>query len=462
MEDMNKADEYAKNWRLKTTLVILYSHYNSLHELEDEWEAFNNMYRDKQIDSDWKSMDLYGKSNESRYREMKSKFLKQDIDDKIDQNVLYPHNKHQNLSMNAYQYATESDSCADNIIIRNKLRSLTEDISLDDPFVDLIDKRIQDKWGNSNQVYLQPIVPFFTPKELKNLGITYYGRTAYDAEPDNTLVGSISTKKWFNEYRNRFYGISKKNSIDEQTWSNTIRRLFNELNELRENYLNNTDSMSLEEINHAVRTKKQNILELGWNPEIPFDAKGIAFARNKMKTLCENKNHKVIDLSNEKERLRIEKDPKKGYSNLFYISLGKSGSKNMKDNSIKYINDKHQEKHGPNSYSSVSKQDMVVMSPSLESLKEDGIEYIPRGIECRVTLFKIPYDKVDEAKTYLESCNMDGVLIYKGPLNKFNENLYTGELTISDIVGNTSIRESYDYNAGKYTYSDIRKLYNRM
>ena len=54
----------------------------NIDDLEDQYNKYSSLHHDEKQISDDKSIALFGKSNEDRYREIKSKFLNSRIDDK--------------------------------------------------------------------------------------------------------------------------------------------------------------------------------------------------------------------------------------------------------------------------------------------------------------------------------------------------------------------------------------------
>lgn len=82
--EVRSAEDWS-NLSSKTIIIPV----NSLDKLEELWNKFNSMIRKHQRESDWKSLELFGCTNETHYNKLKSVFLKKDIPDSdlIDKNI---------------------------------------------------------------------------------------------------------------------------------------------------------------------------------------------------------------------------------------------------------------------------------------------------------------------------------------------------------------------------------------
>ena len=59
-----------KDWRLDSNIVLLYPKYENISDLEMDWDNFIAMNKDLQNDSDEKSIELFGNTNQDRYEIM--------------------------------------------------------------------------------------------------------------------------------------------------------------------------------------------------------------------------------------------------------------------------------------------------------------------------------------------------------------------------------------------------------
>ena len=64
--------------------TIIMAHHGDLNDLEDQWIQFNGLIKKKRRESDWKSIELYGMTNQERYEKNRSELLKDDIDNPIE------------------------------------------------------------------------------------------------------------------------------------------------------------------------------------------------------------------------------------------------------------------------------------------------------------------------------------------------------------------------------------------
>lgn len=88
-------------------------------------------------------------------------------------------------------------------------------------------------------------LPYFTPIDMSELGVYSKSNTNYYGEPSDNENNDLD---WYKSYELLQYGIVPEN--------------FKELNNRRINKLN--------ELSKDFKHHKQTVLELGWNPEVPF------------------------------------------------------------------------------------------------------------------------------------------------------------------------------------------------
>ncbi len=236
-KDETDIDDHIKIWRIKVGQILLYTKYKSLSELERDWDEFNLMHYDDQMESDLKSVELANDTNLNRYIKMRSEFLKEDIEDSLDTSY---------------------------IPIGNRINESTN------PFNFILEDSVVDA---SDTIYVEPEVPFFTPDEMIKLGITYVSKGRYSDNPDVTTIYEKKVKSWFKEYCNKFSGFTNEGYIPSFEWERVIKGMCSDL-----------DSLSGVEL----LDRKQSILDLGWNPEIPYNEKTKKYARNRITSMMES------------------------------------------------------------------------------------------------------------------------------------------------------------------------------
>ena len=203
----------------------------NLKDLEKQFINFNSQSHDHRKKSDDKCRELYGMSNLDRYNQLKAKYLKHtDIETK--------------------QVLTISD---DNIKVKK------DEVTLE--FVSQVNEnRIAEESRNLSDAMKHKRLndtPYFTPTELIDMGV-HGNHNWYSHEPDNDgLITHISSSTWFDSYKDMY----ERHVFEDyrKDWIRTLEHLYSDYEQIKE-------SGDEDKIN----ARKQSILDLGWNPEIPF------------------------------------------------------------------------------------------------------------------------------------------------------------------------------------------------
>ena len=82
LDDSDIENEELERWSSNSNRAILKNQYNNEKELEKDWENYNLMYKKLKRESDWKSLEVSGMTNQDKYELMKNYFAKRDIKDK--------------------------------------------------------------------------------------------------------------------------------------------------------------------------------------------------------------------------------------------------------------------------------------------------------------------------------------------------------------------------------------------
>lgn len=76
---LSKNDKQVKDWRLDSNIILLYSKYNTLSALEEDYTRFVSMPMNLRIISDQMSLKIFNKKNKERYELLKSKFYSSEV-----------------------------------------------------------------------------------------------------------------------------------------------------------------------------------------------------------------------------------------------------------------------------------------------------------------------------------------------------------------------------------------------
>ena len=81
----------------------------------------------------------------------------------------------------------------------------------------------------------------------------------------------------------RLEGYNNKSFINQFQWKNTIKRLCEDIDQLE---------------GQELLDRKQSILDLGWNPEIPYNESTQKFARARISNILESMYYDIENYSN--------------------------------------------------------------------------------------------------------------------------------------------------------------------
>lgn len=273
--------EKAVKWAEENSRIIIVPT-RTLDELESLWDAFNSMLHKHKRESDSMSMECFGVTNLRHYDYLKSQFLKEDIHKKdfstiglsesvivgdsvsISKKYLLEACKTEtpnSIAKKLLMMKIHNNSFYENLITNNAISDVIDSydgITYNSPFTDI-------SFGD---------LPLITPQDMIDSGVFSSNPefNYYSAIADNsTLDDSISVSEWFEMYKANFDGFYTEFGSYMGKWVNKVRELTFGLNIIKE---------SGDE--KAIAARKQSILELGWNPEVPFDKKNRIIAKNIM------------------------------------------------------------------------------------------------------------------------------------------------------------------------------------
>ena len=289
---------------------VLDDKYNSEEQLMDDWNDYNSLSADMKRHSDDMSIEIYGKSNSERFKELRSKYLNSeipyddlalsesglqlsDLDRARDYGIELRGKKREIEYLQAWSLNSgifvilPCDSEEELDAQWNNLQSM--DISL----IRISDMRLMEAFGCNNETMYNFLKSVFTNKgfddyyyfpmvesamedaqPVRNLPntIPFYIPHEIEVFKRNSTFGSIPDKwkskadQWLKDYKNIYEGKSydKKAILD---WMSNVRYL------------------SLEYARTQSDEYKQALLEFGWNPYMEFNPININRAYNRANTL---------------------------------------------------------------------------------------------------------------------------------------------------------------------------------
>lgn len=253
-------------WSKESDRVIILPT-RTLADLEELWNNFNEMIYKHRRESDWKSIEYFGITNQTHYEYLKSKFLKKDIDDHLEK-IPYIESSSRSYKRRYIKSIAENEPISEfyKLLLNMTLpkNSIYEDVLIQNVISDAISDF--DNICISNPDIQYNDYPFYTSSEMDDLGVfsnnpedNYYGVLA-----DNAYLNDIiETKKWFEEFciSDKIQNENFSNLFKD--WTNKVRELSFGLKKMKES---NVDE-------NTIKSRKQSLLELGWNPEIEFTDK---------------------------------------------------------------------------------------------------------------------------------------------------------------------------------------------
>lgn len=226
-----------------------------LEDLEKHYANYMSLTVHQRKLSDDGSRMMYGMSNQQRYDQIKGELLK-DIDTSKDSDVV--DKLEPDLQSDKANIVDEMFHDPNTFVGQHFLKSLEENKKVDKP--------VKSRLNNT---------PYFTPTELIDMGV-HGNDNYYSKKADNDgLTKDISSTTWFDSYKNMIAQHVYEDFTPE--WINTLNRLYLDYDDIKE-------SGTEEEL----LARKQSILDLGWNPEVPFTPENRAKAAKRINDYIDN------------------------------------------------------------------------------------------------------------------------------------------------------------------------------
>lgn len=270
-------------WSIGSNINIVTPAKN-LEELESMWHRYNSMVRKHKRVSDWKSLEVFGVTNQDFYEFQKSYFLS--IQTKLKD----------------YDEISKDDIVVNTILSKNHVTAIDKVLDLEKIMSEsaitessLIDVRSIYKADDFNDICnvidseIFPLdMPFYSPIELDNLGVfDDENNRFYPISDEKNMVGDMKAKEWYEHYKMLMHGF-RTEAFDTSKWVSAVRTLMFKKEMLE------SSGYPEEEINKI----NQSILELGWNPYIEFSNQNRIAARKRiLEQLQNNFNNSIINLS---------------------------------------------------------------------------------------------------------------------------------------------------------------------
>lgn len=300
-EDVNKAKEWGKE--SNRTIIIPT---RTLEELENLWDSFNLMIKKHRRESDWMSLELFGLSNLKHYEYLKNQFLKEDIK-KDDYDYISEASRAKSASKYINELAKNSPIALTESIIKlvKPNKTIYEEIIINNIVSDAIASYTDGLSPSIIPSINCSDMPYLTPNDMIDMGV--YGQSPVDnyfnSIADNSMINeNISVKEWFSMYQAANDGFYTEMGSISSDWVHKVRELTYGLSRMIENGAGDME----------INSRKQSILELGWNPDIEFsnDARIIAresfidrvsrkMSKTKIVNLTEFKYHNNYSMINE-------------------------------------------------------------------------------------------------------------------------------------------------------------------
>ena len=190
-------DKQVKNWRLDSNIVLLYPKYENISDLEMDWDKFIAMNKDLQNDSDEKSIELFGNTNQDRYEIMLHKFYDEDSIDKNE--FQFNKDKHdidQEVDDLYFTINFDKDRYFYRKYMSASIQESINEFTPSEDYISNIESRILD--DNPDIIDESIIYPYYTPKEIE-----YYDKK-YFKDVKLPLKESLFVSKWKKAYNEGF------------------------------------------------------------------------------------------------------------------------------------------------------------------------------------------------------------------------------------------------------------------
>ena len=337
-----------------------------LSNLEKSFIDFNAQTHDHRRKSDDKCREIYGMSNIERYNKLKANALNLKLVKSTDNKTLDSSNKVQQLGEFVSQVY-------DNMQAVNEVEQLKVNKH----------RRFND-------------TPYFTPTELIDMGV-HGNHNFYSKDADNDgLITNIKVATWFDSYKD----MCMDHIFEDyrKDWIDTLDMLYSDFEDIK--------ASGDEE---KILARKQSILDLGWNPEIPFNRKNRLKASERVSKILDETIPKDIFINlddipeSEEDDIIEEQITKKTHQPVFLIFT--QGKTPIISSGIKFVT------HSKYSHASISFDPELneVYSFNMGAPGENGSGFVRENLKyfkdnvISVMAFFAPNKVVDNLKEKINS-----------------------------------------------------------
>ena len=206
-----------------------------LSNLEKSFINFNAQTHDHRKKSDDKCREIYGMSNIERYNKLKADALK----------------------FKSIKTVEKVRSTDNETLDSSQIQQLGEFVSQVYDNMQIINE-VENLKVNKHRRFND--TPYFTPNELIDMGV-HSNHNFYSKQADNDgLITNVKIPTWFDSYKD----MCMDHIFEDyrKDWIDTMTYLYSDFEDIK--------ASGDEE---KILARKQSILDLGWNPEIPFNRK---------------------------------------------------------------------------------------------------------------------------------------------------------------------------------------------
>ena len=336
-----------------------------LSNLEKSFIDFNAQTHDHRRKSDDKCREIYGMSNIERYNKLKANALNLKLVKSTDNKTLD--------SSKVQQLGEFVSQVYDNMQAVNEVEQLKVNKH----------RRFND-------------TPYFTPTELIDMGV-HGNHNFYSKDADNDgLITNIKVATWFDSYKD----MCMDHIFEDyrKDWIDTLDMLYSDFEDIK--------ASGDEE---KILARKQSILDLGWNPEIPFNRKNRLKASERVSKILDETIPKDIFINlddipeSEEDDIIEEQITKKTHQPVFLIFT--QGKTPIISSGIKFVT------HSDYSHASISFDPELneVYSFNMGAPGENGSGFVRENLKyfkdnvISVMAFFAPNKIVDNLKEKINS-----------------------------------------------------------